>query len=79
MLDKEAVVALIKNGMDVQELSVDGDGYHYELTVVSDAFENKRTLARQQMVYALLSEEIKAGNLHALTIKTMTPTEREGQ
>ncbi len=79
MLETEAVKALIKNGMDVKELSVEGDGYHYELIIVSDDFENKRTLLRQQMVYALLSDEIKAGNLHALSIKTMTPTEREGQ
>ncbi len=80
MLGKEAVKAIIEKGLsEVETLDIEGDGYHYELLVVSRVFEGKNTLSRQQMIYALLGDEIKAGNLHALTLKTLTPAEREKQ
>jgi acid stress-induced BolA-like protein IbaG/YrbA len=54
-----------------------GDGYHYELTVVSNQFEGMRTLLRQQWVYDKLQNYITSGALHALTMKTWTEAEWE--
>lgn len=40
---------------------------HFKLTVVSDAFAGKRPVARHQLVYGILSEEL-AGPVHALAL-----------
>jgi len=65
----------IEAGMACQSVTVAGDGYHFEATVVSEAFEGKRPVARQQMVYATVQEDISSGELHALSLKTLTPSE----
>lgn len=47
---------------------------HFQLFVVSDAFEGKSRVARQRMVNQLLAEEM--GNpIHALAMRTLTPAE----
>ena len=35
----------------------------------------KSTIQRHKMVYALLNDYIKTGEIHALTIKAMSPDE----
>ena len=47
---------------------------HFNVFVVSDAFEGLRLVARHQTVYRALSDEM-AGSVHALALKTMTPAE----
>ena len=49
---------------------------HWNLVVVSAAFDGKNRLARHRAVYAALGQELKDG-IHALTLKTMTPSEWE--
>ncbi|TQV89793.1 BolA family protein [Aliikangiella coralliicola] len=71
------VKKLIEAGMDCESVTVSGDGYHFEAKVVSAAFEGKRPVARQQMVYATVQSEISSGELHALSLKTLTPAEAE--
>lgn len=66
---------LIEAGMNCESVEVGGDGYHFEAIVVSSEFEGKRPVARQQMVYATVQEHIASGELHALSIKTLTPAE----
>ena len=63
----------------VEYVQVKGDGYHYDLTIVSDVFLGKSKVARQQWVYAQLKDEITTGNLHALSMKTWTKNEWEKQ
>jgi acid stress-induced BolA-like protein IbaG/YrbA len=60
---------------DVDYVLVEGDGYHYQLTIVSNAFVGKSKVARQQWVYARLKDYITSGSLHALTMKTWTKDE----
>ena len=69
------VKKLIETGMACESVSVVGDGYHFEATVVSEAFAGKRPVARQQMVYATVQSHIASGELHALSLKTLTPAE----
>ena len=51
----------------------DGES-HFQITVVSATFEGKPMLARHRMVYQLLAEEM-ASRVHALCLRTLTPTE----
>ena len=66
---------LIATGLSCQHLEVDGDGRHWQAVIVSAAFEGKRLIARHQMVYATLGQRMHTDEVHALSMKTFTPTE----
>lgn len=67
---------LVETG-EVDFVQVEGDGYHYQLTIVSNAFLGKSKVARQQWVYSKLKDYITSGSLHALSMKTWTKEEWE--
>ena len=54
-----------------------GSETHWNLVVVSAAFEGRRLLQRHRAVYAALGDELRAG-IHALTMKTLAPDEWDG-
>lgn len=47
---------------------------HFDVRVVSDAFEGLSRLERQRRVNALLADEL-AGPVHALSLKLLAPSE----
>lgn len=51
------------------------DAVHFEAVVVSPDFEGLSRVQRQQKVYAALGNLISSGALHALALKTYTPTQ----
>ena len=67
--------ALIAAGMACEHLEVEGDGRHWFATIVSPEFEGKRPIARHQRVYATLGERLKTDEVHALSMKTLTPAD----
>ncbi len=75
-METEAVARLIEAGIPGAEVEVTGDGSHFEALVVSSEFRGKSLLEKQRMVYATVDEQIRSGELHALSIKTYTPDER---
>lgn len=77
MITNEELERRLKESEEVHFVEVGGDGYHYQLTIVSDVFLGKSKVARQQWVYAKLKDYITTGNLHALTMKTWTKAEWE--
>ncbi|RUQ88233.1 BolA family protein [Legionella septentrionalis] len=79
MISNEQLEQQLRGIPDVDYVQVSGDGYHYHLTIVSDAFLNKSKVARQQWVYTQLKEHIASGRLHALSMKTWTKEEWEKQ
>ena len=66
---------IITAGMVCDHIDLEGDGRHWYATIVSPAFEGKRPIARHQMVYATLGTKISNDEVHALSLKTYTPTE----
>ena len=64
---------------EIDQVDVEGDGYHYQLTLVSDVFAGKTKVARQQWVYAKMKDYIISGQLHAVNMKTWTKAEWEKQ
>jgi acid stress-induced BolA-like protein IbaG/YrbA len=58
-------------------LSVEGDGRHFFATIVSTEFEGLSRVRRHQRVYAALGERMRE-QIHALSMKTLTPTEHQG-
>ena len=59
-----------EGGMDARP----GGESHFNLEVVSAAFEGKGRVERQRMINSLLAEEL-AGPVHALSIRARTPSE----
>ncbi len=74
-ISNDDVVKIITNHIAGAEASVEGDGYKYQATIVSDAFKDLNTMKRHQLVYAALNDVITSGDLHALTIKAYAPDE----
>jgi acid stress-induced BolA-like protein IbaG/YrbA len=78
-METEAVTKLIRDGMPGAQVTVTGDGSHFEALVVSDAFAGKSPIQRQRLVMATVRPQIESGELHALSIKTFTPGQWAGQ
>lgn len=59
----------------------EGKESHFKLTIVSEAFEGKRSVARHQLIYGLVAPLLtsQGGQVHALAIHAYTPTEWQGQ
>lgn len=70
----EQIKAYIAAGLECSHLEVTGDGQHFYATIVSNAFEGKRLIARHQLVYAALGDRMRE-EIHALSMKTLTPEE----
>ena len=75
MMNSEQIKKMIAGGLACESLHVDGDGEHFEALVVSSQFAGKSRVQRQQMVNAILRSHFDSGELHALSMKTITPEE----
>jgi acid stress-induced BolA-like protein IbaG/YrbA len=64
----------IAAGLACEHLEVEGDGRHFFATIVSVAFEGKARVRRHQQVYAALGDRMRE-QIHALSMKTLTPAE----
>ncbi|KTC98334.1 BolA like protein [Legionella geestiana] len=77
MISNEELEQRLRDSGDVIFVKMQGDGYHYQLVVVSDVFVGKSRVARQQWVYAKLHDYIANGSVHALSMRTLTRDEWE--
>ena len=75
----EQLQALITAGLPCTHIALEGDGRHWYATIVSDAFEGKRLIARHQQVYGTLGGRMQTDEVHALSMKTFTPAEWAAQ
>ena len=72
-MDPDKIRQIIEEGMDTELVQVSGEGGKYEAVIVSKVFEGISMLKQHKMVYPLLNDHIKTGEIHALTIKSYTP------
>jgi acid stress-induced BolA-like protein IbaG/YrbA len=70
----EQVRGFIAAGLPCEHLEVEGDGRHFFATIVSAAFEGESRVRRHQRVYAALGDRMRE-QIHALSMKTLTPAE----
>jgi acid stress-induced BolA-like protein IbaG/YrbA len=63
--------ALPGSTIEMQDLT--GGGDHWQVFIVSTAFEGKGLIEQHQMVYAALKDEMGDQRIHALALKTFTP------
>jgi stress-induced morphogen len=77
MFSVEKIQNMVETGLPGAKASVrdmTGTSDHFELVVVSEAFTGKGMVARHRMVYGLLGPAVGA-EIHALSLKTLTPAE----
>ena len=66
----------IQGAIPESEVHISGGGGHFEIRVASPAFEGKRTLAKQRMVYAAITHLMSGDNppVHAVDrLETVVP------
>lgn len=68
----------IAAGLACEHLEVEGDGRHFFATIVSAEFDGLPRVRRHQQVYAALGDRMRE-QIHALSMKTLTPAEWAAQ
>lgn len=69
------VEKIVKAKLPDCDVSVIGEGNHFQVTVIGDVFEGLMPVKKQQLVYSTVTEYITDGTIHALTIKAYTPAQ----
>ena len=68
----------IAAGLACELVEVEGDGRHFFATIVAVEFEGLARVRRHQRVYAALGDRMRE-QIHALSMKTLTPAEHAAQ
>ncbi len=71
----EQIKEMIAKGLACDFLTLEGDGRHWYAVVVSANFEGLSKIKRHQAVYATLGSKMHTDEVHALSMKTYSPTE----
>lgn len=77
MLDPKRIEEWIVAELKCETLHVDGDGAHFQAVIVSSEFAGLNRVKRQQRINAILKPRFDSGELHALSMQTLTPEEWE--
>jgi stress-induced morphogen len=60
-------------GADVNVIDTTGGGDHFRAEIVSERFEGLTRIQQHKLIYDVFGDEV-GGAIHALSIKTETPT-----
>ncbi|MGJ8524895.1 Acid stress protein IbaG [Halomonadaceae bacterium LMG 33818] len=74
-MQPEDVKAKLESHLDDCEFHIQGEGCNFQVTAISEHFEGLSPVKRQQLIYSALSDEIASGALHAISIRTYTPSQ----
>lgn len=74
-MNSEQLSHILQQAFPQAEINVSGQAGKFDLRIVDAEFEGKKTVARQQAVYAPINEHIASGAVHAVSIRAMTPEE----
>jgi len=78
MATAEEVKTYIERGLACEHLELIGDGQHFEALIVSAEFRGKSRVQRHQRVYQAVGERMRE-EVHALSMRTLTPEEWSGE
>jgi len=71
------VEVLDESHLHVGHAGAKSGGGHFRATIVSARFEGLSAVAAQRLVYEMLADEM-GGEIHALSMKTLTPAKWGG-
>ena len=78
MVTAEDIKEWIEQNLAESEVEISGDGRHFDAVIVCAGFAGKTRIQQHQMVYAALGDRMK-DDIHALSMHTMTPEDREAE
>ncbi len=73
-LQPESIALIDESYKHAGHAGAKGGGGHFDLTIVSAAFEGLNSVQRHQLVYKTLGEMMQT-DIHALSIQAFTPEE----
>ena len=77
-MDKKEIENKLMQSLALSHVYVlSDDDSHFQVIAVGELFSALSRVKKQQVVYAPLAEYIADNRIHALSIKTYTPTEWE--
>jgi len=79
VMSPDQIKFALETSIQNSEVHVSSDGSHVHVTVVSAVFEGLNAVKKQQLVYSALNDAIASGAIHAVHMKTYTPTEWAAQ
>jgi acid stress-induced BolA-like protein IbaG/YrbA len=69
---EDLIKKILNNQIKDSLVTVEGGESKYTVQVISDIFKDKTIIDRHKIIYAALDSYIKSGEIHALTIKSLT-------
>ena len=78
MVEPKSIEDSIRAGLACTHVQVTGDGAHFEAVIVSPSFAGLTRVRQHQLVYAALGERMR-DEIHALSMKTLSPGEWAGR
>lgn len=78
-MSADEVKSLLAAALPDITFEVEGGGAKFHVRAIGDAFAGKRPVQRQQMIYAVLNDQIASGEIHAVTMALFTPEEWAAQ
>jgi len=79
MIRPDEIVALIQKQIPNAQVEVrdaTGSGDHFYISVVSTTFEGKLLIDQHRLIQNCLEEALVDGRIHAVQIKTQTPSQK---
>lgn len=76
--DLEKTIQEILPSQVLKVIDLTGTQDHWQVLIVSQAFEGKTRVEQHQMVMGPLQERFGSNEIHAMALKTFTPDKWEG-
>jgi acid stress-induced BolA-like protein IbaG/YrbA len=74
-MGNDEIAGLLTQALPNAIIDVQGDGYKYQVNVVSSDFAGLSRVKRQQAIYKVLNAHIQSGAIHAVNMLLQTPEE----
>jgi acid stress-induced BolA-like protein IbaG/YrbA len=78
-MNEDELRATLSAGLSADEIQMQAQGNKITLVLVSETFDGLSRVKRQQLVYKLLDEKISSGEIHAVSMRCLTPIERNNE
>ena len=69
------ITQFLKSRFPEADISLDGEDCNSKVLIVSEQFEGLNSLQRHKLVLGALKDHFKSGELHALSLRTKSPSE----
>lgn len=69
------ITQFLKSQFPEADITFDGNDCNSRVLIVSEKFEGLNSLQRHKLVLGVLKDHFQSGEIHALSLKTKSPSE----